>query len=952
MKALLTVTRKELRGAFQSPVALLFFAVFVLVTLFSFFTASRFFARNIADVRPLFEWLPLLLIFLVSAVTMRMWAEERKMGTLELMLTLPLRTRDLVLGKFFAATALVGLGLALTFPLPIMVSLLGDIDWGPVIGGYLGALLLGSAYAAIGLAVSARTDNQVVALMLTLAVGGALYLVGTDSVVALFGNAPSELLRNIGTGSRFESIARGVIDLRDLVYYGSIVVIALALNMATLERARIDAGSTEGGRSLRRLTAFTALVVVNAVLANVWLAPVARARVDVTENGDYSISQVTRDTLAALPEPLFIEGYFSERTHPLLAPLVPQIRDILAEYEIAGRGRVSVEFADPNADPELEERVQSEYGVRSVPFRVQDRTQQAVVNSYFHLVVRYGDTYETLSFDDLIEVQFNGDDIDVRLRNLEYDMTRAIRKVSRDFTPLAALLENLPGGVTMNYYVTPNTLPESLVEVADQLRSVANELAEQYPQFRVVEADPSTDPALQQRLRDEYAIDAMAADLFATQTFYLDVVMQSGNRAERIVPRGELDDSDIRRTLEASIRRLTPGQRTTVGLYTQPARNEVDPSIPPQFQPPPRQPDYQAIRQLLAQDFEIEEIDLMNGIIPGHIDTLLIAKPGDNVMPEQVFAIDQFLMRGGTLIVLAGQTNVAPGREGFETTATDAQFLNMLSAWGVTVGGGLVMDEQNAIFPVPVRERRGGMVFERIEMMPYALFPDIRADGFDRGHPALRGLPSVTFPWGSPLVVAERDDLDVVPLLQTSETSWVRSSTTLDPDFETWPESGFGRGDETAGRQVVAVALTGTFPSYFADRPSPIMEGDAQAEGADATGQTIRSSLPGARIAVIGSSEFAGDIIYSLSNQPGGEVHRGNVQLVQNLLDWAVEDTELLQIRTSGAFARTLRPVDDSERGRWELGQVALSFVLLIGIAVVPAWRRRQVVSFAREVRS
>ena len=194
MTGLLTVTRKELRSLFGSPVALIFLGVFLAVTLFTFFTSSRFFARNLADARPLFEWLPILLIGLVSAVTMRAWAEERRAGTLEVLLTLPVKTYELVLGKFLAGWFLVTVALALTLPIPYMVSTLGNLDWGPVWGGYIGALLLSAAYLAIGLCVSARTDNQVVALMVTLVICGSTYLIGSDGVVALFGSGTAEIL--------------------------------------------------------------------------------------------------------------------------------------------------------------------------------------------------------------------------------------------------------------------------------------------------------------------------------------------------------------------------------------------------------------------------------------------------------------------------------------------------------------------------------------------------------------------------------------------------------------------------------------------------------------------------------------------------------------------------------------------------------------------------------------
>ena len=146
---------------------MLFLAAFLGVTLFIFFWVATFFERNLADVRPLFQWMPVLLIFLVAALTMRAWAEERRGGTLELLLTSPTAPSELVLGKFLGAMVLVLIALALTLPLPITVALIGPLDWGPVIGGYVAAVFLAASYVAIGLWVSCRTDNQIVSLILT-----------------------------------------------------------------------------------------------------------------------------------------------------------------------------------------------------------------------------------------------------------------------------------------------------------------------------------------------------------------------------------------------------------------------------------------------------------------------------------------------------------------------------------------------------------------------------------------------------------------------------------------------------------------------------------------------------------------------------------------------------------------------------------------------------------------
>ena len=170
MNRALIVTKKELASYFSSPTAYIFLGTYLLVSMFTFFWVEKFFSRNIADLRPLFEWMPVLLVFLIATLTMRMWSEERRMGTVEFLLTLPIKTHELVVGKFLACLSLVAIALALTFGLAISVQILGDLDWGPAIGAYLASLLLAAAYTAIGLYISAKTESQIVSLILTVLV--------------------------------------------------------------------------------------------------------------------------------------------------------------------------------------------------------------------------------------------------------------------------------------------------------------------------------------------------------------------------------------------------------------------------------------------------------------------------------------------------------------------------------------------------------------------------------------------------------------------------------------------------------------------------------------------------------------------------------------------------------------------------------------------------------------
>ena len=217
-RSIVNIARKELSTFFSSPAAFVFFGSFLAVTLFIFFWVETFFARNIADVRPLFEWMPILMIFLVASLTMKMWSEEKRMGTLEMLLTSPVNPLHLILGKFSACLVLVGLALLLTLSVPLTVSVIGGLDWGPVFAGYMATLFLAAAYTAIGLYVSSKSDNQIVSLIATVVVCGLLYLIGSDALTSLFGNRAGEILKLAGSGSRFQSITRGVIDLRDLYY--------------------------------------------------------------------------------------------------------------------------------------------------------------------------------------------------------------------------------------------------------------------------------------------------------------------------------------------------------------------------------------------------------------------------------------------------------------------------------------------------------------------------------------------------------------------------------------------------------------------------------------------------------------------------------------------------------------------------------------------------------------
>ncbi len=244
MRAVVNVMRRELAGYFSTPVAWVFIVIFLVMSGVFTFYIGNFYERGSSDLDPFFQFHPWLYLFLVPAISMRLWAEERRSGTIELLLTLPLTTAQAVVGKFLAAWLFIGLALLLTFPVWITVNYLGTPDNGVIVAGYIGSWLMAGGFLAIGSCMSALTRNQVVAFILSGVVCFAFLLSGLPMVMDLFsGWAPQALLDAIAGFSflaHFSTISRGVIDLRDLVYFALVIVFWLLATTIVLEIKKAD----------------------------------------------------------------------------------------------------------------------------------------------------------------------------------------------------------------------------------------------------------------------------------------------------------------------------------------------------------------------------------------------------------------------------------------------------------------------------------------------------------------------------------------------------------------------------------------------------------------------------------------------------------------------------------------------------------------------------------------
>jgi ABC-2 type transport system permease protein len=946
------IARKELWGFFASPVAYIFLGAFLTVNLFIFFWVETFFARNVADARPLFDWMPVLLIFLAAALTMRMWSEERRSGTIETLMTLPVSPLKLVLGKFLAAMGLVTLAVALTLPLPLTVSLLGPLDWGPVLGAYLATLLLAAAYIAIGLYVSARTDNPIISLIGTTLLCGLFYLLGSNTLTGLLGHQGGEVLKLLGSGSRFESITRGVIDLRDLYFYLSVVGVFLALNVYSLERLRWE-GDSSRPRLHRRWALVTGLMAANFLAGNLWLQQIGVARADITQGHLYSISEATRNYLSQIQEPLLIRGYFSAQTHPLLAPLVPQIRDLLREYEIAGGGKVRVEFLDPLSNPELEREASEKYGIRPVAFQTASKYQAGVVNSYFDILVQYGGQYEKLGFRDLIEIKATGEaDLDVRLRNPEYDLTRTIKKLLYGYQGGGDLFQGLSKPVVLHAYVSPRELlPEPLPGLLKDLEEVLGELSGQSQgKFSFDFQDPDAgEGKLAEEIYERFGFQPLVLDLLNPKAFFFYMVLESGDQAVPVPLPEDLNKAGIRRVLEAGIKRFTPGVLKTVALYTPPGGSGMVPGGA----------SYNEFQDTLRGNVDLRETDLASGTVPTDADMLLVVSPED-LDERQVFAIDQFLMQGGSVILAASPYHVELGGQAISARRQANGLEDWLKNTGVALEETLVLDPQNTPFPIPVQRQVMGMVVEEIQTLAYPYFPDIRTDAMDGETGIAAPLGQITLNWASPVVIDSDKNKDrrVIELLNSSADSWTDPSEDIQPDFAAHPDYGFARGENTGSRPL-AVAVEGRFRSYFAGKPSPLLEEKApdkqredaveseteaaaedegEAEQQPVISGVVESSPASAKLILIGSASFLTDTAISLATEATRTVYTKPLELIQNAVDWSLEDRGLLALRGRGQYSRLLVPLDRGEQVFWEYLNYGLA---LAGLALVYWLHRR-----------
>ena len=422
MKNIKAVFKREFKAYFDSPVAYVFLTAFLVLIGFLTFGVAMFYERRQADLTPFFFWHPWVYLLLVPAATMGLWADERRNGTAELLLTLPMTVWEALIGKFLAAWSFLGIALSLTFPVALTVGYLGSPDWGAVFCGYLGSFLMAGAAAAVGVCASTLSRSSVVGFVISLAMLFVLMIVGFDPVIgAVAGWGVPTWITDAVAGcsllKHFESMRRAVVDFADIGYYAGVIVFFLAAAKTI----------TDGRRGASKGVIGLGLLAVVVVAADLVLAALP-LRCDFTAEKLYTLSDGSKAVLAKLEDDVTVKLYVSSSSAEMpmaLKTYAQRVGNLLREYERASGGHLALETYDPKPDSDAEEWAQR-YGIE--PQTVNPFGSPV----YFGLVAVCGDHEETLG---VVSPKTES--------TLEYDITRLVTRVAWPERPVVGVMTSL-----------------------------------------------------------------------------------------------------------------------------------------------------------------------------------------------------------------------------------------------------------------------------------------------------------------------------------------------------------------------------------------------------------------------------------------------------------------------------------------------------------------------------
>jgi ABC-2 type transport system permease protein len=440
MNAILIIARREVKALFDLPTAYILLVIFIGLNGFLYFPQIE--VERLATLRPMLDLLPWLLMVFVPAVTMRALAEDVRAGTLEVVLAQPITERELLLGKYLGQVVFLWITLALTLAIPLGLWLGARLEVGVLIAQYVGAALLVAGFAAVGLWASSVTRNQITAFILGVAVMFALVIVAYDPILVGLPAQLGAIAAAFGVLAHFQQIARGAVDLRDVIYFLTLAAVFLSLAYFSLMRRKLS----PGGAELKRLRLGTTLLVAVLVMLNLfgrWIG----GRLDLSPGRQFTLSGASKDLLAHIPDLVTIKLFASSALPPEVAYVKRDVDDLLGDYRASGHGRVRLVVIDPSGDSTAAREAAS-LGIPPVQFNVMGQSSLQVKEGYLGLAVQYANEVRQIP---LIR----------QTSDLEYRLTAFIRDLTRTSRPAVGWV-GVPSNSQQDQGSGYNTLRSSL----------------------------------------------------------------------------------------------------------------------------------------------------------------------------------------------------------------------------------------------------------------------------------------------------------------------------------------------------------------------------------------------------------------------------------------------------------------------------------------------------------
>ncbi len=912
------IFKREIRSFFTSPVAYIVISLFLLLTGWFFF--STFFLNQRADMRDFFNLLPIIFSFIIPALTMRMFSEEYRSGSFEITATLPVNIIDIIGGKFFAALFSTIIMLLPTLIYPLFINILGDLDIGPVIGGYAGAVLLAGAYTGIGILASSVTRNQIIAFIVSAA--GCFFLTVLSSILIFLPAFLAGFLQYISAVSHFNNIAKGLIDSRDIIYFISLMIISLGGAFFVIK---------EKSRSIKINLSlyFVVLILVNIVSGSLFF------RWDITENNKYSLSKASINTVSTIEEPLTIKAFFSENLPGSYGNLRRELSDILEEYSLAANNNFNYQIYSINSEGTSKDKsgknikeLAEDYSIFPVQIQTLDSDEVKLQSVYMGITLIHGNMQETINSIAVVN-------------NLEYEITGTINKISKKISSLISLKEN----ITIDLYLSSSlyAMGEGLSSYPDTLKNMVEDLNNtNYNRlsYRYIDPDNLTFQKPQDINLTSFNLQMSNG---SSKNVFADLIIKNGDNSiaitllrKNIFGYDIIGHEELSANIEGIIEKL-------LGLNTEIAYLSSY-GTPPLYQNPYAQsnqgPSLTNFNRMISDTYLIKPIENLNTGIPENIKTLIIASPLEKLTTRDLYQIDQYIMKGNSVaffidthseVFAENQNPYNPQPPVYEPR--DTGLGDLIKHYGVEISNSYILDEN--CFKQIGRDASGGLA-ETI----FYFAPEILSENINRSLPFLNNIKGLIMLNASPLIInKDVNELSNIEVLFTSsDLSWEMSENiNLYNPMMIFPPL-----DDERKKYPLAALIEGSMKSYFIGKEIPekhLTEGESLISLNLLTGnETFIQETTTGKVFVIGTSSVLMDNILDQTGMSPNSV------FIYNILDTLNDRDDFAEMRSKGQIFNPLRETIPSERSFIKGFSIfGLPIIVIIsGLITWLLWRSRK----------